>query len=87
MRLPDFSELLLSQTSPVHGGPTVTLAKENKDLEIEVVIFFTQARGVMFLMECLCPIQSYSDKKKILSLVRVNISLAASDLSTVTFCI
>lgn len=64
MRLPDSSELLQSLMSPLHGGPTVTLARENEDPEVQLVIFFTQARRVMSLMESFYPIQSYSDERK-----------------------
>lgn len=70
VRLPDFSELLQNPTSPVRGGPTVTFTRENKDPEVQLVIFFAQARGVMSLMEHFYPVQSNSDERKILQLVQ-----------------
>lgn len=48
----------------------VTLAMENRDPELQLVIFFAQERAVMLLMECFYLIQSYSDEKNILQLVQ-----------------
>lgn len=70
MRLPDSSELLQSPLPPAHRGPMVTLAMENRDPELQLVIFFAQERAVMLLMECFYLIQSYSDEKNILQLVQ-----------------
>lgn len=55
---------------PVHRGPVVTLATENRDPELQLVIFLTQARAEMSLIECFYLIQTYSDKKTILQLVQ-----------------
>lgn len=70
MRLPDSSELLQSPMPPVHRGPVVTPATENRDPELQLVIFFTQARAEMSLTEWFYLILSYSDEKNNLQLVQ-----------------